>query len=251
NMETVELYFVSYDYNDCYAITADTVKLNLKLQFVPDPANAPKLSINGAKYDQEALNYTETIEAGKDISLSIIGQDFGSDEIELFISGMEFELADLGMEIQNISGQSPVTSEFYWITDCSMLNDSSVTEYTLQIIGRNKLKCGLEAADTILLKLKVIDPQREEVITFPNAFTPNGDGKSDTYYITELPKDTCKDRFEFVEITNRWGDKIYKSEERDFEWNGVGHPQGVYYYVIKFTESSFKGTLSLIGPNNN
>ncbi|WP_083925172.1 gliding motility-associated C-terminal domain-containing protein [Flexithrix dorotheae] len=251
NMQTLELFFVSSDYNDCYAITADTVKLKLKLIFVPDPAKAPVLSINGAKYDHEALIYTETIEAGQDISLDIFGRDFGSDELDVTISGMGFNLADLGMTTQNVTGKSPVKSEFYWITDCSMLNDSAATEFTLQIIARNSQKCGLEAADTALLKLKVIDPLREDLEAFPNAFTPNGDGKSDTYYITELPKDTCKDRFEFVEISNRWGDIIFNSEERNFQWDGVGHPQGVYYYVIKFTESIYKGTISLVGPNTN
>ncbi len=71
-------------------------------------------------------------------------------------------------------------------------------------------------------------------IRIPNAFTPNGDGRDDTWqieFIEQFPDNT-------VSIFNRWGNRIFSAENysRANEWkgdiNGQPAPVGTYYYVV-------------------
>jgi gliding motility-associated-like protein len=71
-------------------------------------------------------------------------------------------------------------------------------------------------------------------IRIPNAITPNGDGRDDTWqieFIEQFPDNT-------VSVFNRWGTRIFSTENysRANEWrgdiNGQPAPVGTYYYVI-------------------
>jgi len=71
-------------------------------------------------------------------------------------------------------------------------------------------------------------------IRIPNAFTPNGDGRDDTWqieFIEQFPDNT-------VNVFNRWGNKVFSAENysRANEWrgdiNGQPAPVGTYYYVV-------------------
>jgi len=71
-------------------------------------------------------------------------------------------------------------------------------------------------------------------IRIPNAFTPNGDGRDDTWqieFIEQFPDNT-------VNVFNRWGNKIFSATNysRANEWrgdiNGQPAPVGTYYYVV-------------------
>ncbi len=73
----------------------------------------------------------------------------------------------------------------------------------------------------------------ESVLTFPNAFSPNGDGINDTY----KPKEH-KSIVEFkATIYNRWGQKIYtwgdvSSDGWDGTKDGKDVKDGVYYVLV-------------------
>ena len=71
-------------------------------------------------------------------------------------------------------------------------------------------------------------------IRIPNAFTPNGDGRDDTWqieFIEQFPDNT-------VSVFNRWGNRVFSAENysRANEWrgdiNGQPAPVGTYYYVV-------------------
>lgn len=71
-------------------------------------------------------------------------------------------------------------------------------------------------------------------IRIPNAFTPNGDGRDDTWqieFIEQYPDNT-------VNVFNRWGNKVFSATNysRANEWrgdmNGQPAPVGTYYYVV-------------------
>ena len=71
-------------------------------------------------------------------------------------------------------------------------------------------------------------------IRIPNAFTPNGDGRDDTWqieFIEQFPDNT-------VSVFNRWGNRIFSTDHysRANEWrgdiNGQPAPVGTYYYVV-------------------
>ncbi|MDB5004675.1 MAG: hypothetical protein JWQ34_2900, partial [Mucilaginibacter sp.] len=70
------------------------------------------------------------------------------------------------------------------------------------------------------------------IINIPNTFTPNGDGINDTWNINNL--NTYSNVT--VEILNRYGTRVYFSNNYSVPWdgkyNGANVPAGTYYYVI-------------------
>jgi len=75
------------------------------------------------------------------------------------------------------------------------------------------------------------------VIYAPNAFTPNGDGLNDTFQI--IPSPEVQD-FTIV-ISNRWGEPVFKSDDKNFEWDGRLDgsllPPGTYAYKMTFSST--------------
>lgn len=67
----------------------------------------------------------------------------------------------------------------------------------------------------------------------PNAFTPNGDGTNDNWYIQciELYPDNE------VEIYNRWGQLVYSKSSYSGDWDGNYQgsplPDAAYFYILK------------------
>ena len=94
-------------------------------------------------------------------------------------------------------------------------------------------------------------------VSIPNAFTPNGDGHNDIFYI--IGSQEVKIVKEFT-VFNRWGQAIFSvnnvpANDPKFGWNGLinGKPSSpdayVYIAVIQFTDGSqqvFKGSVVLI-----
>ena len=81
-------------------------------------------------------------------------------------------------------------------------------------------------------------------------FTPNEDGKNDTFRIDLLPGSVLKN----FSVYNRWGNEILTSNIVSF-WDGrttAGEPctDGVYYYILQYTdpqnkEQNLRGHISL------
>ncbi len=72
----------------------------------------------------------------------------------------------------------------------------------------------------------------ESILEMPNAFSPNGDQKNDTY---KAKKYQSLVEFHAV-IFNRWGQKLYEWSDPAGEWDGTFHgqpvKQGVYFVDV-------------------
>jgi gliding motility-associated-like protein len=86
-------------------------------------------------------------------------------------------------------------------------------------------------------------------VRIPNAISPNGDGRDDTWEIDHIGDYTGN----HVLVFNRWGSKIYETSgySRGNEWNGTisGQPApvGTYYYVITLGNGrSYSGSLTVV-----
>jgi gliding motility-associated-like protein len=91
----------------------------------------------------------------------------------------------------------------------------------------------------------------------PNVFTPNNDGKNDTFRPSTCPIFIESAR---CEIVSRAGNKVFESDNPVIDWNGKGSdgrdlPAGTYYYYVTVTfkslqrqapTSTFKGWVQLI-----
>lgn len=103
---------------------------------------------------------------------------------------------------------------------------------TIRLIASNINGCD----DTTYRTLRVLDIYR---IFIPGAFSPN----KDDFNTVWKPEFTSILSVE-VTIFNRWGEKIYYSNDNTGQWdgtyNGVDCMDGVYYYYIKVRDNKKK-----------
>lgn len=104
--------------------------------------------------------------------------------------------------------------------------------YWVCLIAKNSTGC----VDTICKPVTV-----DLYIYLANVFTPDkdGDGKNDTYKVPIQGHD----KFE-LKIFNRWGERVFMTEDARVEWNGKVNndgadcPEGTYFYQLTY---NFKG----------
>ncbi len=115
--------------------------------------------------------------------------------------------------------------------------------YTVMMVATTTHGCN----DTTYQKLRVLDIYR---IFIPNAFSPN----KDEFNTAWEPRFTSILTLE-LNIFNRWGERIYYSNDNTGRWdgtyNGLECQEGVYYYHIKVRDNRkkwhyYSGMISLI-----
>ncbi len=70
-------------------------------------------------------------------------------------------------------------------------------------------------------------------VVLPNIFSPNDDLENDTFKLISYD---CIESFQ-IQIFNRWGTKVYESNDPNFEWNDNSIVDGTYFYSILLTNS--------------
>ena len=97
-------------------------------------------------------------------------------------------------------------------------------DYTIELISISPSGC----LDIMKKEIKV---RNKEFIYVPNAFSPNGDQINDLFFMLSTNISSAN-----ISIFNRWGQFFFKSDEKDFHWDGTyqGQPveAGVYGYLI-------------------
>ncbi|MBX7260200.1 MAG: gliding motility-associated C-terminal domain-containing protein, partial [Chitinophagales bacterium] len=94
--------------------------------------------------------------------------------------------------------------------------------------------CDPDGNDTAWVYIRIVKENECELL---NAFSPNGDGVNDTYYIPCV--DVSNGDLEF-RVFNRWGIEVYHNLKYDNnngwdgKYKGSPLPDGTYYYVIKY-----------------
>jgi len=106
--------------------------------------------------------------------------------------------------------------------------------------------------DTATVLVDVFTP-----LAIPNAFTPNGDGRNDRFYVLGGPVNSVVESFG---VFNRWGQEVFKAHDTapgdasagwDGRVNGSLAPLGTYVYVVimRFATGArqmYKGTVEMI-----
>jgi gliding motility-associated-like protein len=110
---------------------------------------------------------------------------------------------------------------------------------------------------TILLSVPIKKPE----VNVPTVITPNGDGLNDILVITIDNKSAVSqpkllryyERMELA-IYNRYGRKMYESNDYQNDWDGAGASDGTYFFALrcfgKFHEEKFKGSILIIRGSN-
>lgn len=150
-----------------------------------------------------------------------------------------------------LHGTTPLTNYFWnpssWLDDAFALNTSAsppqTTWYELFAIDQY----GCINKDSILIT--VIS---NTVLNIPSAFSPNGDGVNDVFRIVG-PLNIA--RLKTFAIYNRWGEKIFTTENINQGWDGTfqgkQQPIGVYIWMldaesIDGEDISRKGNVTLV-----
>ena len=112
---------------------------------------------------------------------------------------------------------------------------------------KNTVKAASAEQDSNPNNNTAIDYKDISGITIPNVFTPNGDGKNDTFAIPDLSQ--YKEN-ELI-IVNRWGGEVYQSKNYKNNWTGDNLEEGTYFYSLKVTNSNgvqeeYKGYVTLL-----
>ena len=138
---------------------------------------------------------------------------------------------------------------YYWQPSLSLSNAQMkdpvcrVIENTLFVLtGTSAEQC--EYKDSVMIRVK-----DDYIITPMNIITPDNNGKNDYWYIQNIESYPHNE----IYIYNAWGDMVYHKKQYLNQWDGKNMngdilPDGTYYYVLRFENSSriFKGAITLL-----
>ena len=151
------------------------------------------------------------------------------------------------------SSSSDVTQWDWSISDGGMYSGSEVRHtfadsgtFQVSLLVTNDNGCTDEEVKDVYVNADLF-------IHIPNSFTPNGDPLNNTYGLGGLTQGVVDLN---LRIYNRWGEQIFESTNVDDRWDGTYKgkpvPQGVYVYLIQFTNPKrsqwyyYKGEIHLL-----
>lgn len=111
----------------------------------------------------------------------------------------------------------------------------------------NRASVTINETDPDLSNNVSIDNKNVIGLKIPNVFTPNGDGKNETFFIEGL------DLYNENQLTiiNRWGSTVYEKKGYLNDWTADGLTDGTYFYVIRVKTANtqwqeFKGYVTVM-----
>jgi gliding motility-associated-like protein len=213
-------------------------------------------SWSNGNIDEDARNlalgdYTVTVTDSRDCSAK---QDFNiSFDYALkaetisssHITSGEFVHLAVSANTDNDNMYSWTPAEYVICTACASTeaNPVATTVFFVSIIDTN----GCRAEDSLAVEVK---PASDFFI--PNVFTPNHDGAND---MLELYGDKNNLSFLSFVVFNRWGEKVFESNDHHFSWDGTYKgeevPAGIYTYIMKAVRNNsskdeFLGSVTLL-----
>ena len=250
--------------NKCRLYKADTLDVTVEL-FPPDN-NGPDLLIASLNPAVQMTNNELSIELGQQITLGLSGAD---PDVSPEADWLRLNLIDVtgtadpeGYIFAPAEGRGAVSTTFTWKPECSLF--ANITDenadwensftFTFNVVDD---RCWNQKGDTVAVDITIRDVDRnDDDFMPPNIITPNGDRLNDFFAMVKLdettgelvnilPKDNCTGHFEGISIYNRWGKQVYTSTDRDFQWYADGESAGEYFYLIKYSDTEYKGIITI------
>ena len=190
----------------------------------PNEIYTLQLSIPGVSYlwkdGSTNPDYTITSEGSYEVTVYNNLNCFVSDTIN--VKAISIPEVNLGPDRFLCEGETILLKGPYANSSTYLWQNNAITpvfEVTKAGVYWEKVKnkCGY-STDTI----EIIQPY----IFIPNLITPNDDGQNDQLILETNLSNVL------LEIYNRWGERTYKANSYQNEWNGTGLSDGIYYYYI-------------------
>jgi gliding motility-associated-like protein len=236
--------FIVRDFRSCGANATDTLRLTFQLQ--PPAINPPRLAVTQGS-SPVADNTLYDLRPDDVLSLALEAVDPDNFTVNITGTPTGFNFADFGIQFSNASGQGTARTNFVWRPTCGMLAQFNNREVEVVFGANDTNPCGPNQATAPLrIRLRLRDANLGPDFQPANVFTPNGDGKNDTFRIPGLPARSCTDEFIRIDIFNRWGARVFESTSNTFEWTGEGYPPGTYFYLLTFRTRQLKGTVTML-----
>ncbi len=130
-------------------------------------------------------------------------------------------------------GVGRIGVRFCWTPDqCDIL---AIDTFDLTMYGYS-LGCD-GSVDSIENNTKIVIDKPQSSYVVPNVFSPNEDGINDEYKLEQGAFDRCLDNLT-VKIYNRWGQKVFESDNAQFKWNGRDDSgnelsEGTYFVILQ------------------
>jgi gliding motility-associated-like protein len=138
-----------------------------------------------------------------------------------------------------------------WNFDATNLTGADPSSAATQ--GSHSITFSEQGAYTILLSV-VSDSNCENTyseefliisdIIVPNIITPNGDASNQFLVFKNLEFHSGNNLLVF----NRWGNKVFEQIDYSNDWDGGGHSEGTYFYILTVNdlEEQIKGSLTIL-----
>ena len=168
------------------------------------------------------------------------------------------------LENDHLENYEDYTLQTFDLTNGNILiNDENIIYYTPENFGINRTEsftyevCSVACPDVCSQAIVTLEISAKSIY-IPNAFSPNGDGNNDFFYVSGDPG-TIKEIRRFG-IYNRWGAQVYGAEnipinDPQLGWNGyfkgeiADQSVFIYFVEIEFTDGSvviFSGDVSIL-----
>lgn len=102
---------------------------------------------------------------------------------------------------------------------------------------------GCESSDTVEITLANCD---ESELKMPNVFTPNKDLLNNVF----IPIKFKGIKTAYLQIFNRWGEKLFETHDVEKGWNGLSMgkpvPEGVYFWTLEYIRSNDDESKSML-----
>ncbi|RLD46642.1 MAG: hypothetical protein DRI86_02615 [Bacteroidetes bacterium] len=172
--------------------------------------------------------------AEDEIKVSLFDDQFLGDDQE-FCNFEEFILT-----IPNDAEEHTYT----WLFDGATPVSGNSNYFSMQFmgIGDHSLSLSIDNGCYDEVSLTSMDCQLE----IPNIITPNGDGYNDVFVIDGLENFPNS----ILKVYNRWGKKVYESNNYTNDWDGENVTDGVYFFnlitTVGIEDEEYKGSLTIM-----
>jgi gliding motility-associated-like protein len=116
-------------------------------------------------------------------------------------------------------GDGNTSTEFEPLHTYDFTEENESLTYEIELISTSSAGC----KDTSTNILIITDP-----LYIPNVFTPTGDLENNVFEVLGIQRGVWT-----LKVYNRWGKKVYESENYNNDWDGEGLSDGVYYWYLE------------------